>query len=68
MGLRKRAMSSAHDRVGPVPEPRPAWVTDSLLEATITVWSTRYGRRLTPGEAVAILQSVGNLLDLLRED
>ncbi len=41
-------------------------MTPDLLALTIRVWSPRYGRPLSPEEAVEILRAVGHLLAALR--
>lgn len=42
-----------------------AWISDSLLEKTIDVWSEAYGRPVGEAEAVEILMNVKRLGELL---
>lgn len=54
-------------RANPVPDGAPAWVTLELLEQTIRVWQPYYSDPLTPETALAIIQSVGRLIEVLSE-
>lgn len=46
----------------PVPLPESQkWITRRLIDSTKRVWSKRYGRPITTGEAVEILVNVKNL-------
>ena len=42
-----------------------AWISDSLLEQTIEVWSEAYGRPVGEAEAVEILMNVKRLGEVL---
>lgn len=48
-----------------VPAGAPAWVTVDLIERTIQVWQPYYPDPLTDDDALAIIQSVGCLIDVL---
>ncbi|MGD9645989.1 MAG: hypothetical protein AB7U73_09760 [Pirellulales bacterium] len=48
-----------------VPTGAPAWVTAELIERTIQVWQPYYPDPLTDDDALAIIQSVGCLIDVL---
>lgn len=48
-----------------VPAGAPAWVTEELIEQTIRVWQPYYPDPLTTDDAVAIIQGVGRLIDVL---
>lgn len=43
----------------------PAWVGDDLLRKTQVVWSTVYGREVSPAEAAEILTNVKALAEVL---
>lgn len=43
----------------------PDWITPELIQETLAVWQPQYKERLTQRDAVEILLSVGNLIDLL---
>ena len=45
--------------------PRPAWISDALLDETVEVWSNAYGRPISEEEAVEILQNVKRLGEAL---
>ncbi len=47
-----------------VPSGAPAWVTTELIERTIRVWQPYYATPLTPEDALAIIQSTGQLIEL----
>lgn len=49
----------------PVPTGAPSWVTPTLLEHTLRVWQPYYAAPLTPEDALAIIQSVGCLIEVL---
>ncbi len=63
-------------RSGSAPAPRavtadpalPAWITPELIEETIRVWQPYYATRLTPVDAVTMIQSLGQLFDVLSRD
>jgi hypothetical protein len=44
---------------------RPAWITVDLVAATLRTWQVYYREQLTERDAVAILQSVGGLIEVL---
>jgi hypothetical protein len=44
---------------------RPSWMTAGLVAETIATWQPYYAEQLTERDAVAILQSVGGLVDIL---
>lgn len=52
----------------PVPAGTPAWISPKLLAETITTWQPYYEKPLTPEEAVAIIKSVGRLVDVLTRE
>ena len=43
----------------------PAWISHDLIADTLATWQPYYSEELTEREAVAILQSVGRLIDVL---
>jgi len=43
--------------------PEQGWITGELVEDTRRVWSKRYGRLITPEEAVEILVNVKNVAE-----
>jgi len=45
----------------------PSWVTAELIADTIRTWQPRYKQRLTTHDAIEILMTAGNLVDVLRE-
>lgn len=47
-----------------VPSGAPTWVTAELIEHTIRVWQPYYADPLTPIDALAIIQSVGRLIEV----
>lgn len=51
----------------PVPPGAPNWVTPKLVEQTIRVWQPYYSDPLTPETALAIIQSVGRMIEVLSE-
>jgi hypothetical protein len=48
-----------------VPAGAPTWANSELIEQTIRVWQPYYTAPLTPEEAIAIIQSVGRLVEVL---
>jgi hypothetical protein len=50
-----------------VPAGAPAWVTLELIEQTIRVWQPYYADPLTSDAALAIIQSVGRMIEVLSE-
>lgn len=48
-----------------VPPGTPAWISPELLAQTLVTWQPYYQEPLTPEEAVAIIRSVGRLVDVL---
>jgi hypothetical protein len=57
-------MAGDHDDGGRLPDGRPAWVSDELVDDTIRLWSPRYPEPLTEDDAVEMLLRVGELHDL----
>ncbi|QDV90894.1 hypothetical protein RAS2_19790 [Phycisphaerae bacterium RAS2] len=53
---------------GALPAGTPAWITPELIEATQKVWEPRYGRPLSPAEAITIVQNAGRLFELLSRE
>ena len=51
-----------------VPPDTPAWITPALIEATQKVWEPRYGRPLSPEEAITIVQNAGRLFEFLSRE
>jgi hypothetical protein len=43
------------------------WITDSLVEETLSVWSPYYDGALNKAEAVEIVRTVGRLIQLTKE-
>ena len=43
----------------------PAWITPELIAWTIRVWQPHYETRLTPEDAVIMIQNVGRLIGIL---
>ncbi|MBX9787485.1 MAG: hypothetical protein K2Y37_01090 [Pirellulales bacterium] len=50
----------------PVPAGAPSWVNAQLINQTIRVWQPYYAEPLTPEDALAIIQSVGRLIDVFQ--
>ena len=48
-----------------VPPGAPGWITPELVDDTIQTWGPYYIDPLTADDALEILLSVGNLIDLL---
>lgn len=48
-----------------VPAGAPDWATAELIAKTIEVWQPYYPDPLTDDDALAIIQSVGRLIDVL---
>jgi hypothetical protein len=44
-----------------------AWVTQELIDHTILVWQRYYDRPMTAEEALAIVQTAGELMDALSQ-
>jgi hypothetical protein len=51
-----------------IPSGTPAWITAELLAMTIRVWQPYYAERLSPQDAVTIVQSVGRLFGILSRE
>ncbi len=51
-----------------VPDGTPAWITPELIRLTLKIWQPYYSERLTPEEAVTMVQSAGRLLGLLSRE
>lgn len=50
----------------PLPPGTPEWITPELVENTIRVWQSFYGKaQLSPADAVQILVGTGRLLTVL---
>ncbi|MCC7290463.1 MAG: hypothetical protein IT449_00210 [Phycisphaerales bacterium] len=68
----QQAQIGAEDRRGDapvaVPPGTPAWITSELVRATRKVWEPRYGRPLSPEEAITIVLSAGRLFELLSRE
>ena len=55
-----------HPRAGAsVPSGAPNWVTSELIVDTIETWQPYYAAPLTADDALEILLSVANLMDVL---
>ena len=48
-----------------VPSGAPPWITPELIEQTLLVWQPFYQDQLIPEDALAIIMSVGRMVDLL---
>jgi hypothetical protein len=48
-----------------VPPGAPAWVTSELIEHTLRVWQPFYRDQLIPEDALEIIRSIGNIVDVL---
>lgn len=48
-----------------VPAGAPLWVTAELMEKTYRTWQPFYKQQLIPDELLAIIMSVGRLVDVL---
>ncbi|MCP4191769.1 MAG: hypothetical protein GY768_14230 [Planctomycetaceae bacterium] len=46
----------------------PSWLTTELVEKTLQVWQPHYSYRLTRDDAIAIIKSVGQLFEVLRQE
>lgn len=46
----------------------PAWITLELIQATQKVWEPRYGRPLSPEEAITIVRNAGRLFEFLSRE
>lgn len=64
----KRSLPSSDAEVRSVPPGAPDWVTADLIEKTIRVWQPYYADPLTPEDALAIIQSVGRLIEVFSEE
>ena len=51
------------ESTGHLVPPEQGWITGELVEDTRRVWSKRYGRLITPDEAVEILVNVKNVAE-----
>ncbi len=51
------------ETAGQLVPPEQGWITGELVEDTRRVWSKRYGRLITPEEAVEILVNVKNVAE-----
>jgi len=56
------------DAPGAVPPDTPAWITSELVRLTQKVWEPRYGRPLSPEEAITIVRNAGRLFELLSRE
>ena len=45
----------------------PSWIGDDLLSETKMVWQLQYAEDLTNADAVSLLQTVGELFEILYE-
>jgi hypothetical protein len=43
----------------------PRWITPGLIEETKIAWNIEYGEDLTAADAVALLQNMGGLFEIL---
>ena len=48
-----------------VPAGAPNWITPELIEHTLRVWQPYYATPLTTDDALAIIQSVGRLIEVV---
>ena len=46
----------------------PSWITPELLEKTLEIWQPYYSYRLTRDDALAIIKSVGQLIEVLSSE
>lgn len=51
-----------------IPAGAPGWVTQELIKHTISVWQPYYDAPLTAEDALAIIQSVGQLFNALSQE
>lgn len=51
-----------------VPPGTPRWISPELIAETLQTWQPYYQKALTPEEAVAIIKSVGRLVDVLTRE
>ena len=55
------------DLAGHLGPPEQEWITGELIEDTRRVWSPRYGRPITPTEAVEILVNVKKVAEAFQK-
>jgi hypothetical protein len=48
-----------------VPPGAPTWITPELIEHTLRVWQPYYANPLTTEDALAIIQNVGRLFEVV---
>ena len=66
MGLVSQESDAGRDpRDTVVGDRNPRWVTEELIADTISTWQPYYATRLTDDDALEILRSVGDLIDVL---
>ena len=51
-----------------LPPGTPRWISPELIAETLQTWQPYYQEPLTPEEAVAIIKSVGRLVDVLTRE
>jgi hypothetical protein len=66
--IRKHRDGKAPEAWVAVPSGTPAWITAELLAMTIRMWQPYYAERLSPQDAVTIVQNVGRLFGVLSRE
>lgn len=61
-------MPQSPDKIDTAHPGCPAWITPALIAETIRVWQPYYSEPLTTEDAVAMLQTVGRLLETLSRE
>lgn len=62
--IRSDAKNDTMERIV-VPGGAPTWVTAELIAHTLRVWQPYYAERLTPEDALAMIQAAGSLIEVL---
>jgi hypothetical protein len=65
--VRRSETSAAGQSAAPatLPAGAPNWVTEDLIELTLSTWQPWYKRQLTPEDALAIIMNVGRMFEVL---
>ena len=69
--IKRRLNSTPHaidSSARAVPTGAPGWVTPEFIEHTLRVWQPYYDAPLTAEDALAIIQSVGQLFSALSQE
>lgn len=66
--LQVETMDERESACAAVPPGTPEWITPELIRLTLKVWQPYYAERLTPDDAVIIVQNAGQLFGLLSRE